>query len=83
MTQCEKCKEHGSKENLLCTHVVTLQELSGRNNKNAERNNGAGNDSLERFAVANQDKRSDKAYQPVKHHFRKAQNNQYAGCATR
>ena len=41
-----------------------LQELSTENDKMFERNKGASDDSLERFAVANQDKRSDEA--PVK-----------------
>ena len=34
-----------------------MQELSAEKAKNVERNNGAGDDSLQRFAVANQDKR--------------------------
>ena len=58
-----------------------------RKDKNAERNNGASDDSLERFAVANQDRgltkhlsQEGKENQVAKHHFRKALNN-FEGCA--
>ena len=38
--------------------------IISRKDKHAERNNGAGDDSFERYAVANQDKRCNKAPQP-------------------
>ena len=42
-------------------HVDNSAGVSSRKDKNVQRDNGAGNDSLERFVVAKQDKGSDKA----------------------
>ena len=62
MTQCEKCKEHNAKGMSFLHMRSNSAGIFGRK-EHVERNNGASDDSLMRFVVANQDTRSDKALQ--------------------
>ena len=50
-----------NKRNVILHMRSTSAGIVSRKDKNVKRNNGASDDSLERFAVANQDKSSDKA----------------------
>ena len=68
MTQCKVCIQHSAKRKSLCTCGAVLQELSGKR-KNDERNNGARDDSLHRFAVANQEKRLTKHLNQASQHL--------------
>ena len=64
-TQCGKCKEHNAKGKPFLHRWSNSAGVISKKHKSAERNNAAGHDSLDwfGFAVANQDKRSDKAPQ--------------------
>ena len=81
MIQCKVCERHNARGKSFCTCGVIVQELSAENTKNAQRNRGACDDSLQRFAVSSLDKRPDKAphfsqasqdHQTAKHHFQNA-----------
>ena len=65
-TQCGKCKRTQCQGEVLLHMWSTSAGVINRKDKNVERHNGAGNDSLERFAVANQDKRSVKKVSKTK-----------------
>ena len=58
----EKCKEHNAKGMSFLHMWSNSAGIFGRK-EHVERNNGASDDSFMRFAVANQDTRSDKALQ--------------------
>ena len=84
--KAKSAKDTHAKGKSFCTCGVSLQELAADNSKNVEGYNSAEHDSLERFAVASRNKRSDKLAQDqhtAKHHFRKAQDKHFKGCATR
>ena len=58
--------------------------IISRKDKGIERNNGAGNASLQRVGTRGLTRHLSRAspdHQTAKHHFRKAQNNSFEGCA--
>ena len=63
MILCNVCEEHNANKDSRFANVEYFCRIFQQNRQKSWKNNGARHDSLERFAVANQEKRSDTALQ--------------------